>query len=133
MANHKGSEGVVRLGTAPGSNLIAEIRSYSISETADTLDDSSMGDTARTFLPSLKSFSGSVDVFWDETNTTGQMALTAGATGVINVMPEGTGAGSTYYHGSIVVTGFTINAAFDGMVEASITFAGNGALTKATV
>jgi len=133
MANHKGSEGVIRLGTAPGTNLVAEIRSYSISETADVLDDSSMGDTARTFLSSLKSFSGSVDVLWDETNTNGQMALTAGATGTINVLPEGTASTATYYHGAIVVTGFTINAAFDGMVEASITFTGNGPLTKATV
>jgi len=58
MATHTGSEGTVKV----GANAIAEIRSFSLDETADTLDDTTMGDTARTFKSSLTSFSGSVDV-----------------------------------------------------------------------
>ena len=40
MATHAGSEGTVKV----GSDAIAEIRSFSIEETADTLEDTSMGD-----------------------------------------------------------------------------------------
>ena len=129
MAVHKGSEGTVKV----GANAIAEIRSYSLEESADTLETTSMGDTARTYLPSLSTFSGSVDVYWDESDTTGQGALTIGAEITLNVYPEGDTSGDTYYTGSAIVTGVTRNGSFDGMVEASISVQGTGALTSATV
>jgi len=129
MATHKGSEGTVKV----GSNAIAEIRSYSLEETADTIEDTSMGDSARTYLASLTTFSGSVDVFWDETDTNGQGALTVGSSVTLNVYPEGSTSGDTYYSGTALVTGVTRSASFDGMVEASISVQGTGALTAATV
>lgn len=129
MATHAGSEGTVKV----GSNAIAEIRSFSLEETADTLEDTSMGDTARTYKSSLTTFSGSVDVFWDETDTSGQGALTIGASVTLNVYPEGDTAGDTYYSGSAIVTGITRSSSFDGLVEASITVQGSGALTATTV
>jgi hypothetical protein len=129
MATHTGSEGTVKV----GANTIAEIRSFSIDETGDTLEDTTMGDTARTYKSSLTSFSGSVDVFYDETDTTGQGALTVGAEITINAYPEGDTAGDTYKSGSAIVTGVSLSSSFDGMVESSITFQGNGALTTTTV
>lgn len=129
MATHTGSEGTVKV----GANTIAEIRSFSIDETGDTLEDTTMGDTARTYKSSLTSFSGSVDVFYDETDTTGQGALTVGAEITINAYPEGDTAGDTYKSGSAIVTGVSLTSSFDGMVESSITFQGNGALTTTTV
>lgn len=130
MAIHKGSEGKVNV----GANIIAEIRSYSIEETADTLEDTVMGDSARTYLPSLTSWSGSVDVYWDETDTTGQGALTIGAEVELNFYLEGAdAAGDTYYTGDAIVTGITRSASFDGLVEASISVQGTGALTSDTV
>ena len=129
MATHKGSEGIVKV----GSNSVAEIRSYSIEESADTLEDTSMGDSARTYKPSLTSFSGSLDVFWDETDTSGQGALSIGSEVTLNVYPEGDTAGDTYYTGSAIVTGVSRSGSFDGLVEASISVQGNGALTETTV
>ena len=129
MATHAGSEGTVKV----GSNAIAEIRSFSLEETADTLEDTSMGDTARTYKSSLTTFTGSVDVFWDETDTSGQGALTIGASVTLNVYPEGDASGDTYYSGSAIVTGVTRSSSFDGLVEASITVQGSRALTATTV
>lgn len=129
MAVHKGSEGTVKV----GSNAVAEIRSYSIEETGDTLETSTMGDTARTYVPSLTSWSGSVDVYWDETDSTGQGALTVGAEVTLNVYPEGDTSGDTYYTGSAIVTSVSKTASFDGLVEASIGVQGTGALTSSTV
>lgn len=129
MATHTGSEGTVKV----GSNAIAEIRSYSLEETADTLEDTSMGDSARTYKPSLKTFTGTVDVFWDETDTAGQGALTNGAAITLAVYPEGDASGDTYYSGSAIVTGVSRTASFDGMVEASISVQGTGDLTATTV
>ena len=129
MANHKGSEGTVKV----GSNAVAEIRSFSIEETADTLEDTSMGDSARTYLASLTSWSGSVDVFWDETDTSGQGALDVGSSVTLNLYPEGDTAADTYYTGTAIVTGKSVSSSFDGMVEASFSVQGTGALTETTV
>ena len=128
MATHKGSEGIIKVGT----DSVLEIRSYSIEESADTLEDTSMGDSARTYKPSLTSFSGSLDVFWDEGDT-GQSALSIGSEVTLNVYPEGDTAGDTYYSGSAIVTGVSRTGSFDGLVEASISVQGNGALTESTV
>jgi len=129
MATHKGSEGIVKV----GSNSVAEIRSYSIEESADTLEDTSMGDSAKTYKPSLTSFSGSLDVFWDETDSSGQGALSIGSEVTLNVYPEGDTTGDTYYGGSAIVTGVSRTGSYDGLVEASISVQGNGALTESTV
>jgi len=129
MATHAGSEGTVKV----GSDAIAEIRSFSIEETADTLEDTSMGDSARTYKPSLTSFSGSVDVFWDESDTAGQGGLTIGAEVTLNLYPEGDTAGDTYLSGSAIVTGRSVSSSFDGLVEMSISVQGTGALTQTTV
>ncbi len=128
MATHKGQDGIVKV----GSDAVAEVRSFSIEETADTVEDTVMTDTARTYITTLKSFSGSLDVFWDETDTNGQVALAVGNSVTLAFYPEGDTTGDTYYSGTALVTGFTRTASFDGMVEASITVQGSGALTTAT-
>lgn len=129
MATHAGSEGTVKV----GANAVAEIRSYSIEQTADTLEDTTMGDTARTYLPSLTTFTGTLDVLWDETDTTGQGALTIGASVTLNLYPEGAVSGDTYLSGTAIVTGRTITASYDGLVEMSISVQGTGALSTTTV
>jgi len=127
MAIHKGSEGTVHV----GSDAVAEIKSYSVEETSDTVETTSMGDAARTHLASLTSFSGSLDVFWDEVDTA-QIALTVGTSVTLKFYPEGTASSAKYYSGTAIVTGVTRSASFDGMVEASISVQGTGALTLAT-
>ena len=128
MAVHKGSEGLIKIGT----DTVAEVTSYSIEESAEVLEDTSLGDTARTYLTSLTTFTGSLEVFWDETDTA-QNALTIGASITLNVYPEGADSGDTYYSGSAIVTGITRAASFDGLVTASISVQGSGALTSTTV
>lgn len=125
MATHTGSEGTVKV----GANAIAEIRSYSIEQTADTTEDTTMGDAWRTHKTTLKAWSGTVDVYWDETDTTGQGALVVGAEVTANFYPEGSTTGDVYLTGTAIVTGKTVSASFDGMIESTITLQGTGALT----
>jgi len=129
MATHTGSEGTVHV----GANAIAEIRSYSIEETSDTVEDTSMGDSFRTHKATLRSWTASVDVFWDETDTTGQVALVPGSEVTINVYPEGNTSGDDYYTGTAIVTSKSVTASFDGMVEASVSLQGTGTLTSSQV
>lgn len=129
MATHAGSEGTVKV----GSDAIAEIRSFSIEESADTLEDTSMGDSARTYKPSLTTYTGTIDVLWDEENTAGQGALTIGAEVTLGLYPEGDTTGDTYLTGAAIVTGRSVNSSYDGLVEMSISVQGSGALTQTTV
>ena len=129
MATHTGSEGTVHVGSA----AVAEIRSYNVNENADTIECTAMGNTARAYKSGLQSFDGTLDVFWDETDTNGQVALALGASVAIKFYPEGAASGDTYYSGTAIVTSRSINASFDGMVEMSIGVQGTGGLTTATV
>ena len=129
MANHKGSEGVVKIGT----DTIAEVKDWSFDETADTTEDTVMGDAARTRKSTLTSASGSINAFWDETDTNGQAAMSAGSEVALKLYPEGATTGDTFYSVSALITSVSRSATFDGMVEASFSFESNGAVTAATV
>lgn len=128
MATHTGSEGTVKI----GSDTLGEIRSYTVESTGETIEDSSMGDTARTYKAGLTTFTASFEVYFDETDTA-QNAVDAGSSITFSVYPEGDTAGDTYYTGSGIVTGRSITATFDGMVEMSLSVQGSGALTETTV
>ena len=128
MATHSGSEGTVKI----GSDILAEIRSYTIESSGETIEDTTMGDSARTYKAGLTTFTASFEVYFDETDTA-QNAVDAGASITFSVYPEGDTAGDTYYTGSGIVTGRSITASFDGMVEMSLTVQGTGALTETTV
>ena len=127
MATHTGSEGTIKI----GSTVLGELRSYTLEQTSDTIEDSSMGDTVRSYKAGLKAWSGSASLFFDETDT-GQDALIIGTSVALKVYPEGASSGDTYYYGDAIITGKNISASFDGMVEAEVTFTGTGTLTEGT-
>ena len=129
MATTAGNDGLVKIGT----NQVAEVRSWQVEETVPTIEDTAMGDTSKSYKTGIPTWSGSLDCWWDETDTTGQGALTIGATVTLNLYPEGAAVGDTYYTGQAIVTRITRQAERDGMVEASFEFQGTGALTETTV
>ena len=129
MATFTGNEGTIKV----GANDILEVRSYSIEESGDTVEDTVIGDTYRTYKPSLKTWTASADVYLDSADTTGQGALTVGAEVTLNVYYEGETSGDSYKTGSAIVTGNSLSASNDGMLEGTISLQGTGALTTSTV
>jgi predicted secreted protein len=127
MATHTGSEGLIKVGT----DTVGELRSFSLETTADTIESSNMGTTARTYKAGLTAWSGTASLFWDELDA-GQLALALGTEIVIKVYPEGATTGDKYYTGSAIVTAKSVSASFDGLVESSISFQGTGALSFST-
>lgn len=128
MANHLGREGTVKI----SSTTIGELRNYSLAHSSDVVEDSVIGDTYRTRKATMKTWSVSGDLYWDETDA-GQIALTIGSSVTVNLYPEGADSGDTYYSGGGIVTKFDISASFDGMVEGAISIEGNGVLSSVTV
>ena len=127
MATHTGSEGTIKI----GSTVLGELRSYTLEQTSDTIEDTSMGDSVRTYKAGLKGSSGSASVFFDEADA-GQLLCTVGSSITLNLFPEGNQSGDKFYAVDAIVTGYNVSASFDGMVEAEITFQGTGAVTIGT-
>ena len=91
-----------------------------------------MGDAARTFIKGLESFTGSADVIYDTDQVTDIVSLAGGADAVsIELFPAGTTAGLRKITGDVLVTGYSVSGALDGMITASITFQGSGDLNWA--
>ena len=129
MATFSGSAGVVKA----GGNAIGEIRSFTVDQTGDTVEDTAMGDTSRSFKATLNTFTASIDALFDDTDTTGQGAMTIGTSLAFLFQPEGSGAGAFQLSGTGIVTGISQSQSFDGLVERSFTVQGTGALTIGTV
>lgn len=129
MANHHGSEGVVRV----GANTVAEVTGFSFTSTAEYAEDTTLSDTAKTYnTTAITSWNGSVTAFWDETDTSGQVALAPGANVALVLAPEGVDTGDTRYSGNALVTEITRNIQRGAITEITFNFIGNGTLTAAT-
>jgi len=129
MANFNGNGGVVK----NGANTIAEVLDFSIDETANTVDDTVLGDAASTHLAGLDSWSGSINCYWDDTDTNGQVAMTIGQSVTLNLLPEGAAGGQAEYSGTATITGISRAIANDSIITQSFTFTGSGVLTVGTV
>ena len=133
MATVTGQTGVVKLQLA-GVNeaVVGEVRSFTLETSADTIEDSSMGNTSRTYKAGLDSSTVSLECYWDQTDAQ-QLVLDSRATVDFEISPSGTASGSKKYSGSGIVTSKSINASFDGMVEASFGFESNGAVVASVI
>lgn len=133
MTVYTGNAGVVKLDDDAGVlQTVAEVRSYSIETTADTIENTVMGDATRQYVKGISTFSGTADVFWDPDHfTVEDMNPTVGTVGATNkivtleIYPTGSG---DKWSGEVLVTGYTVNGSFDGMIEASFSFQGTGSL-----
>ena len=129
MANHTGASGLVKVGT----NTVAEVRSFTINTTAELLEDTTLTDTSKTYQVGKKGATASVECFWDETDTNGQIALAEGQSVTLNLYPEGAGSGAYYYTGTWLVTGNSVSTPTDGIIEATFDATLTGALSRTTV
>jgi len=153
MAEIKGVEGVVKV--APNGSTkyaLLHVTAFTLEETSETIDVTTMGDTSRAILSTFRGFSGTVDGYWDDNDVnlghdadTADTTLPDSADGAdvvstsprvkagdridFEVYPAGTGA--SYYSGDAIVTSISRSASFDGAVEYSIAFEGTGDLTYA--
>lgn len=131
MAIATGQSGIVKVALAGGTvNSVGEIRSFTIETSADTIESTTMGDTARTYLQGLSTGTVSIDAYWDEDDTNMQL-LDERASVDFEIYPTGETVGQENYSGSGIVTSKSISASFDGMVEASFTIQISGAVTTA--
>lgn len=130
---YTGESGTVEFGTDSSQSVVASVRSFTIDQETQTIEDTVMGSVDRTYKAGLSQFSGSMDVYFRDDNTAQQdlfNAIGSDTVNKINLYPSGNGSTGIKLSGNIIVTGHSISTNFDGMVEASITFQGSGALVR---
>ena len=128
MATHHGKEGVVKA----GGTGIGEITGFTLETTADVVEDTALTDATKSFLAGRTSFSGTLEMNYDETDSP-QQTLTAGTSISFVLGAEGDGSGDEIFSGSGIITGMSVSVPLDGITTRSVTFQGTGTLTRGTV
>jgi len=132
MATVTGSSGIFKAVTTGGSEAqVAEVRSYTFDSSADTIEDTAMGDTARTYKKGQKTATLSIECYFDSSDA-GQADLVNGETVDFELHPEGTGTGTPVYSGTGIVSNSNFSGSFDGMVEATFNIQVSGEYTLGT-
>jgi hypothetical protein len=129
MATHTGSSGLVKVGTA----TVAEVRSFTLDTTAELLEDTTLTDTAKSFQVGKKGATASIECFWDETDSNGQIAIAEGSQVTMTLYPEGATSGDYYFGGTWIVTANSVSTPTDGIIEGTFSATLTGALTRGTV
>ena len=127
MAVHHGKEGQVAI----GGTAVGELTSFTLETTGYVVESTKMEDGAKSFIAGRTSFSGTLEMHFDETDS-GQTQLTAGSSLTFKLLPEGSSSGDRKFEGAGIVTGMSVNQPLDGVVARSVTFQGTGALTIGT-
>ena len=127
MAVHHGKEGEVVV----GGSAVGELNSFTLETTGDVVESTKMADSAKTFIAGRTSFSGTLEMHFDEADSV-QTQLVAGASVTFKLLPEGSSSGDRKFEGAGIITGMSVNQPLDGIVARSVTFQGTGALTIGT-
>ena len=129
----KGKSGVLSLEAAD----VAQITSYSLTETAETAETTSFGTgttSSRTHVATLKSWEGSLDLIYnkqDISTTYLRPGVGDGSADYIQMIlyPEGSGANLS---GDIIITSFEMTGETPDVVQATVNFTGTGDLGRAS-
>ena len=126
MANHIGVDGLVTVGGV----TVAELKGFSIEESVNAIDNSTINDTASSVVAGRSSWTGTIECQWDETDATGQGAMTIGATVAVVFKPEGDTAADANFTGSALVTSVSKSVADEAVITQSFSLTGIGALVE---
>ena len=142
MATITGNNGKIMIGGTNSSGVntsgkqVLAVKSYTVDIKSDTIETTVMSNDVRTYLKGMSSWSGSADVYFETTTLSDipGLIVTGGtvgsaATTAIFYLDSIAYSAAKAFDGSIIITGFSIKSSMDGMVEATISFQGSGALT----
>jgi hypothetical protein len=118
MTTATGNSGVISFG---GSD-ITELKTWSLEESAEQIDDTAMLDTFRTSKSGLPSASGTIEVHFDETDAV-QEAMDAGTEAVLILFPKGNVSAAPRITLTVQITGRSTSGAIDEILPQSFNYA----------
>lgn len=129
MATYTGENGTVKIGSdSAGESAIAEVRSWTVEHTKDVVEDTAMGDAARTYKHGLHQFSGSMEVIYDDGHTAASDAFRPDNDNALYIEFYPSTTAGEKFSGQVLVTSVSRTASFDDLVTCTVNFQGTGAL-----
>ena len=116
-----------------GSATVAEVTGFTLNETQDTVEDTSLTDSKKSYVALRGDATATIEAHWDETDSNGQEALYVGSSATIDLYPEGADSGDAYYTGTGIVTGADVAVTMDGIISRTLNIQFSGGVTHSTV
>ena len=123
--------------TVNSVDLSSYVTSVTLSQSADNIEDTSMGDSARTYVPGLKT--GTIDIEFNadfasaKTEATVYPLIGTATTVIIKADAGSTSATNPQYTASCIVTEWpSISGSIGDLATHSVSWTISGAVTKAT-
>jgi hypothetical protein len=129
MAKVRGNDGIV---TAAG-NVVASINRFTLDEAMEPIEDTDLGTQEKEFAAGDTSWTASIECKWDKADTTGQGAMTIGASLAFVMLPEGNTSGDESRSGTGLIVGRGAVNEKGSMVMQTFSIQGSGALTVGAV
>jgi predicted secreted protein len=130
MATLVGNDGQVTI----AGNAVVSTRNFTVDITSDTIETTTMGVDARTYVKGMSTWSGSADIYFNTSDYINTV-LPAGSSAAIGSAPatvkfyllqDAANSADTALCGNCIITGYSVKSSMDGLVEATISIQGSG-------
>lgn len=128
MANYQGNNGAVKIKSGSDAlTAVADVRSWSVTMTRDTVERTAMGDDFRTYLKGLQTYTGSMEIVYnDSEDAIVNTAFNPDTDATVNVelYADINNTTTAKFTGDVIITSFAVTNTFDGLMTATVDFQG---------
>ena len=131
MTYYSGKDGSLSLVTNNVATAIAKVSNWSISATVDTLETTPLSESDRSYVPGLRTISGSATIFYydDAPKSLLERVVKTAVVSESDILVIKLGWGTKLIQGSCIITSAELNCAVGEVMQASIQFQFTGAPT----
>jgi len=131
MSYYSGKDGFVSY----NGTLVAKVSSWSFSSTVDTLEVTNLSLSDRTFVPGLRTSSGSATIFYydDAAKPLIERVTKIDDVGEDDILTIRLGWGAKYIQGSCIITSAELNCAVGEVMQATVQFQFTGVLHEVSL
>ena len=133
MATIYGNNGEIKI----SSTAVGEVKSWSLTISRDTIENTSMGDVAKTFVYGKSSASGTIEVHFDDDDSaqgTLRDAVINGTTVALDLFTnDSSTTGTDYYSLTALITSQDVSVEMDSIESRTYNFTSTGAVSKSAV
>ena len=132
MTYSSGKDGSLSLVNSSSNvaTAIAKVSNWSLSATVDTLETTVLSESDRSYVPGLRTISGSATVFYydDAPKSLLERIIKPGAVSESDILVIKLGWGNKFIQGDCIITSAELNCAVGEVMQATIQFQFTGAL-----
>ena len=127
MTYYSGKDGTLTY----NGTLVAKVSNWNISTTVDTLETTALTESDRTFVPGIRSTSGSATVFYYDSSPVSLLQRVVKTTAVAetDILAIKLGWESKFIQGNCIITSAELSCAVGEVMQANIQFQFTGAPT----